>query len=239
MIQVAHVIHVAGAAPFLKRLVEVVAEHAAPDVEVIGLDAFGFGGERVDEQGGDIGLEVIAFLGFEGFKEFGGPGEKAGVVGFVEAKAEDGFAEFIADGFAVFFVDEFEIGGGGLGVEEIDEGVEAVFVGGAVLAVGEAGGGTAIEVAYKGEVPGAVGAGGGPVKGSVGGDGDDGGGGGSAAASAASATTAAGARGRGDGLGIGGNGDGECGSGDDGVVGITAGGVEDDFGGSCRWGRAI
>jgi hypothetical protein len=52
MIQVDHVFHVARPAPVFLRLVEIVAEHAAPHVPVVGLGALRLGRQRAAEDQG-------------------------------------------------------------------------------------------------------------------------------------------------------------------------------------------
>ena len=97
MIQVDHVFHVARLAPVFLGLVEIVAEHAAPHVPVVGLGALRLGRHRAGEELGDVGFEVVAFFLLKGFEQLGRPGHEAGVVGLVAAEAEDGFAELVAD----------------------------------------------------------------------------------------------------------------------------------------------
>ena len=144
-----HVFHPAGAAPVDLRLEEVVAEHRAPHIPVVGLRAHRLGREFHAEELWNERLQVVSFRRAEGFKQFRRPRHEAGVVGLVAAKPEDRFPKFVTDDFLVGVVDEVNVGARRFGIEVVDECVIAVLVGGAVVAVGVTRRRTAVNVADK------------------------------------------------------------------------------------------
>ena len=140
VVQVDHVFHVPCVAPILLRLVEIFAEHGAPDVPVVGLGALRLGRHPAAEDQGDVGFQVVAFHRLKGFEQLGRPRGDARVVGFVTAEAEDGFAELVADRLFVGLVNEFDKRARRHGIEIVDQRVERVLGGATVVPIVVAGG---------------------------------------------------------------------------------------------------
>ncbi len=153
VVQVQHVIHPVGPAPGFHRPVEIIAEQAAPHVPIVGLGAQGFRSQRIGEELGQVGLQVIAFFLLEDLEQPRGPGHEARVVRLVAAKAEDGRAKIFARDLRIAFLDQLEIRGGGPGVEVVDQRVQAVLVPGAVGPLAVAGGGAAVDVPDQRDLP--------------------------------------------------------------------------------------
>jgi len=89
-VEVNEVLDVVLLAPLGLLSEEGVLEDAAPDVVIIGAGAAGFFvGLRAAavEEGGDIGLEVVAFAGLELVEEFRRPGDGVGVIGLIAEEA--------------------------------------------------------------------------------------------------------------------------------------------------------
>ena len=91
-----------------------------------------------EQDGGEVGADVVALDLLEGVEESGGPGQAGdGVVGLVAAEAEDGGAEEFGHGLVVAVVGGFDVGGGGFGVEVVLERLGGVLgVGGVGVALG-------------------------------------------------------------------------------------------------------
>ena len=94
--------------------------------------------ELRQEDGAEVGADVVALELLEGVEEIWGPGQAGdGVVGLVAAEAEDGGAEELGHGLVVAVVGGLDVGRGGFGVEVVLERLGGVLgVGGIGVALG-------------------------------------------------------------------------------------------------------
>ena len=128
--------HLAGHAPVLHALVEIIAEHGAPDIPVVGLGPLRFGRHPATaENQGYVRFEIVTFHRLKCFEQFRRPRTDARVVGFVGAKAENGLAELITDRLFVGSVNEFQILVSRHGIKKVNQRIKAVLGGAAIYSI--------------------------------------------------------------------------------------------------------
>ena len=154
MIQMDHEFHVARRAPIFHAFVEIVAKHSAPHIPVIRPGALRFGRQpAAAENLGDVGFEVVALFLLKGFEQLRRPGTDAREVGLVAAKAEDGFAKFVADHLLVGFVNHFQISVRRHGIQIVNQRVKRVLGDTAVFPIVVPGGRGPVSVADERNLP--------------------------------------------------------------------------------------